>query len=417
MAGYAARVIDQAEHDGAAAVVFTLDTPGGLTDATREINLRILSARVPVVVYVAPDGARAGSAGVYITYAAHLAAMAPATNIGSATPVAMGEAGEQQLSPEMRAKVTNDAVASIRALAEQRGRDAAFAEQAVRDGANLEASQALQSNVVNFIARDMSDLLEQMNGARVQLPAGEVILNTIESPVQPEAMSPVEQFLLVITNPTIAYILLSLGSLGLILELYNPGSMVPGVVGTISLLLALYALGTLPVNYAALALLGLGLLLVALEPVIASHGVLALGGAAAFALGSLLLVNVPESASFLRVSPVAIGATTAVICALCVGALGALLTGRRRPVSTGREALMGATGFARTDIVPGQEGMVAVKGERWRAVPATATAIGAGTHVVVESLDGLVLGVRPLTVGPVPALQPVQARSGTARAA
>ena len=398
MAGYVSRVIDEAERANAAAVVFTLDTPGGLSDATRDINLRMLAARVPVIIYVAPDGARAGSAGVYITYAAHLAAMAPATNIGSATPVARGEDGEQQLSPEMRAKVTNDAVASIRALAEQRGRDAAFAERAVRDGANLEASQALRANVVNYLAADVPDLLRQIDGARVALASGEVTLRTADAPVQQAEMSPIEQFLLVITNPTIAYILLSLGSLGLILELYSPGSIFPGVVGGISLLLAFYALGTLPVNYAGLALLGFGLALVALEPFVASHGVLGLGGAVAFVLGSLLLVNVPDAAPFLRVSPAAIAATTALLLVFGLAVLGAVLAGRRRQVSTGREALVGAVGRARTDLAPGREGLVQVQGERWRAV--AGTAIRSGERVVVEGLTGLVLHVRPLASQP-----------------
>src|SRR5919199_772466 len=183
MAGYVARVIDDAERSNAAAVVFTMDTPGGLADAMREINLRILSASVPVVIYVAPDGARAGSAGVYICYAAHVVGMAPATNIGSATPVAFGENGtEAQMSQEMRNKVTNDAVASIRALAEQRGRNPDFAEQAVREGANLHASEALRQKVVNHVAPDLRDLLRQMHGARVQLATGEVTLNTADAP-------------------------------------------------------------------------------------------------------------------------------------------------------------------------------------------------------------------------------------------
>src|SRR5919199_2072406 len=179
MAGYVARVIDDAERSNAAAVVFTMDTPGGLADAMREINLRILSASVPVVIYVAPDGARAGSAGVYICYAAHLVGMAPATNIGSATPVAFGDNGaETQMSPEMRNKVTNDAVAGIRALAEQRGRDPEFAERAVREGANLQASEALRANVINFVAVDLPDLLRQIDGAHVRVATGDVTLNT-----------------------------------------------------------------------------------------------------------------------------------------------------------------------------------------------------------------------------------------------
>ncbi|HET6314831.1 MAG TPA: nodulation protein NfeD, partial [Chloroflexota bacterium] len=207
MAGYVDRVISDAEKNNAPAVVFYMDTPGGLSDAMRDINLRIERSRVPVIVYVAPDGARAGSAGVYISYAAHLVGMAPATNIGSATPVAMGDNGaEAQMSPEMKAKVTNDAVAGIRALAEQRGRDPDFAERAVREGANLQASEALRSNVVNYVANDLSDLLRQANGAQVHLASGDTTVHTLNAPTRRADMSGLESFLLTITNPTIAYI-------------------------------------------------------------------------------------------------------------------------------------------------------------------------------------------------------------------
>ncbi len=310
MAGYVDRVISDAERSNAPAVVFYMDTPGGLSDAMRDINLRILSSKVPVIVYVAPDGARAGSAGVYISYAAHLVGMAPATNIGSATPVAMGDNGaEAQMSPEMRNKVTNDAVAGIRALAEQRARDPDFAERAVREGANLQASEALRTNVVNYVAADLSDLLKQSDAAKVHLASGDVTLHTSAAPTRRDDMSALESFLLTITNPTIAYILLSMGSLGLLLELYNPGSIFPGVIGGICLLLAFYALGTLPLNFAGLALIAFGLLLFGLEPFLTSHGILGAGGAVSFVIGSLLLINAPD-APFLQVSLYAIATVT-----------------------------------------------------------------------------------------------------------
>src|SRR5919198_984578 len=192
MAAYVNRVIGNAESSNAAAVVFYMDTPGGLSDAMRNINLRILASRVPVIIYVAPDGARAGSAGVYISYAAHLVAMAPATNIGSATPVAMDtNGGEAQMSPEMKNKVTNDAVAGIRALAEQRGRDPDFAERAVREGANLQASEALKANVINYVAPDLRDLLRQANGARVHLASGDVTLDVADATTRRLDMSPI----------------------------------------------------------------------------------------------------------------------------------------------------------------------------------------------------------------------------------
>jgi membrane-bound serine protease (ClpP class) len=399
-AGYVDRVIDEAERTNAAAVVFTLDTPGGLSDATREITQRFLAARVPIVVYVAPEGARAGSAGVYITYAAHVAAMAPATNIGSATPVALGEGGQEtQMSDEMKAKVTNDAVAGIRALAEQHGRDATFAERAVREGANVEASAALRIGIVNVMARDLPDLLRQTDGVAVRTASGEVTLRTADAEVQRLDMSAVEQFLLVITNPTIAYLLLSLGGLGIILELYNPGSIFPGVVGAISLVLAFFGLGTLPVNYAGLGLLAFGLALVALEPFITSHGILGAGGAVAFVVGSLLLLTVPDTAPYLRISVVAIAATGTVVLLVSVLVLGALLRARRRPVSTGREALVGTVATARLPIRPGEPGLVQIQGELWRAVAADAE-VPPGGRVVVESVEGLLLRVRPLLTEP-----------------
>src|SRR5919201_789651 len=197
MAGYVNRVIGEAKSSNAAAVVFYMDTPGGLSDAMRNINLRILASRVPVIVYVAPDGARAGSAGVYICYAANLVGMAPATNIGSATPVAQDtNGGEAQMSPEMKAKVTNDAIAGIRALAEQRGRDPEFAERAVREGANLQASEALKANVVNYIASDLPDQLRQADGARVNVSTGDVVLPTADAETRQANMSALESFLL-----------------------------------------------------------------------------------------------------------------------------------------------------------------------------------------------------------------------------
>ncbi|MBI2755356.1 MAG: nodulation protein NfeD [Chloroflexi bacterium] len=399
MAGYVTRVLDDAERTNAAAVVFTMDTPGGLVDSMREINQRILAAKVPVLVYVAPNGARAGSAGVYITYAAHLAAMAPTTNIGSATPVSVGDnGGEQQLSPEMRSKLTNDAVAQIRALAEQRGRNAEFAEQAVREATNLQASEALRQGVVNYVATDVPDLLRQADGARVRTATGDVVLRTADAPVRSADMSGLERLLLAITNPTIAYILLSVGSLGLIIELYNPGSIFPGVIGGISLLLAFYALGTLPVSYAGLGLLLFGLALFALEPFVVSHGILGVGGLLAFVAGSLLLVQAPDSAPFLQVAPAAIAAMTAVMALFFFVILGAILSARRKRVVTGREGLLGAHGTVlRSAITPGVEGLVRVQGELWSA-RSEARPLAVGADVVVVSMEGLRLTVRDAPV-------------------
>jgi membrane-bound serine protease (ClpP class) len=418
MAGYVDRVITDAEKTNSPAVVFYMDTPGGLSDAMREINLRILAAHVPVIIYVAPDGARAGSAGVYISYAAQLVAMAPATNIGSATPVAMDtNGGEAQMSPEMKNKVTNDAVAGIRSLAEQRGRDPDFAERAVREGANLQASEALKANVINYVAADLPDLLRQMDGARVHVQNAEVVLHTAGATTRRADMPALESFLLTITNPTIAYILLSMGSLGLLLELYNPGSIFPGVIGGICLLLAFYALGTLPLNFAGLALIAFGLLLFGLEPFLTAHGILAAGGAISFAFGSVLLINAPD-APFLQVSIAAIVAVTALLLGFFLVLVAAVLRSRRRRVVTGREGLVGAIGTVRRELEPGRVGIVHVQGELWQAV-APDGRLSVGEKAIVQRIDGLLLTVRRATdVVPAPPrpASPAVAKSGTARA-
>jgi membrane-bound serine protease (ClpP class) len=312
LAHYITRAIDQAERDGAGAVIVELDTPGGLDSSMRQIIQRILASRAPIVVYVSPPGARAGSAGVYITYAAHVAAMAPNTNIGSATPVSMGESGEQQMSPEMRAKVTNDAAAYIRSLAEQRGRNAEWAEKAVREGANVTAQEALSLGVIDLVASDIDDLLRQLDGRAVTTAAGPVTLRTAHAQVQRVEMGLVDAFLHAVSDPTIAYILLSLGTMGLFFELSNPGSVLPGVVGGICLLLGFYALGALPVNYAGLLLMAFALLLFVVDIFTPTHGVLTIGGLIAFLLGSLMLFNVPEAAPWLSVSVWTIVGVTAV---------------------------------------------------------------------------------------------------------
>jgi membrane-bound serine protease (ClpP class) len=418
MSGYVDRVISDAESSNARAVVFYMDTPGGLSDAMRDIDLRILASKVPVIIYVAPDGARAGSAGVYIAYAAQLVAMAPTTNIGSATPVAEdSNGGEAQMSPEMRAKVTNDAVAGIRALAEQRGRDPDFAERAVREGANLQASEALKANVVNFVATDLPDVLRQADGARVHVSTGDITVQTAGVVTRRADMTALEAFLLIITNPTIAYILLSMGSLGLLLELYNPGSIFPGVVGAICLVMAFFALGTLPLNFAGLALIGFGFLLFALEPFLVSHGILAAGGATSFVIGSVLLINAP-SQPFLQISLVAIAAVTVFLAAFFLVLVAAVLRSRGRRVVTGREGLLGSIGVVRRDLEPGQPGLILVQGELWQAV-APDGRLGVGEYVVVQAIDGLLLSVRrvPGSVAmPAPPPASVLTKSGTAQA-
>jgi membrane-bound serine protease (ClpP class) len=391
LAHYLVRAIDQAEQDRRAAVVIEIDTPGGLDSSMRQIIQRILAARVPVVVYVSPPGGRAGSAGVYITYAAHVSAVAPNTNIGSATPVSMGENGEQQMSPEMRAKVTNDAVAYIRSLAEQRGRNADWAEKAVRDGANVTAQEAVRTSVVDVLATNLDDLLRQIDGRTVALAGGQVTLHTAGARIEHVEMGLVDEILYVISDPTIAYILLSLGTMGIFFELSNPGSVLPGVVGGICLLVGFYALGTLPVNYAGLALIGFAFLLFVVDLFTPTHGVLTVGGLVSFVLGSLLLFNVPEAAPWLGLSVWTILAVTSVLAAffLIVARLVAKSHGLKP--SVGREALIGEIGRARSALEP--TGMVWVVSALWEAT-AEDGPIPVGARVEVVAVDGLHLTVR-----------------------
>lgn len=394
LAGFLSRAIDQAERDGVTALVIELDTPGGLDSAMRQINQRILASSVPVIVYVAPPGGRAGSAGVYISYAAHLAAMAPNTNIGSATPVAMGQGGESKLSDEMRNKVTNDAAAYLRSLAERRGRNAEWAERAVREAVNVTEQEALRLGVVNFVAVDLRDLLRQADGALVDTMAGQVRLESANASIRRLEMSWVEAFLHAISDPTIAYILLSLGTMGIFLELSNPGAILPGVVGGICLLLGFYALGTLPVNYAGLLLMGFALLLFVADLFAPSHGILTVGGIIAFVLGSLLLFDRPEAGPWLSVSIWAIAGVTVVFALFFGLVVGAVARSHGRKAVTGREGLVGQVGRVRNPLEPA--GMIFVDGALWEAV-SEAGSVPRGERVTVVAVDGLSLRVRPVT--------------------
>ena len=403
LAHYVGRSIDQAEQDRAQAVVIELDTPGGLDSSMRQIIQRVLASNVPVVVYVSPPGARAGSAGVYIAYAAHVAAMAPNTNIGSATPVAIGEGGEQQMSPEMRAKVTNDAAAYIRSLAEQRGRNGDWAERAVREGANVTAQEALNLHVIDVVAADVADLLRQIDGRTITTAAGQATLRTAEAPVQRVEVGVVDAFLHAISDPTIAYLLLSLGSMGLFFELSNPGALFPGTIGAICLLLGFYALGTLPVNWAGLLLMALALLLFVVDLFAPTHGVLTVGGLIAFLLGSLMLFNVPEASSWLSLSLWTVFAVTGLMGGFFLVLTRLVARTMKQRPAVGREALIGQTGRARTLLNP--DGMVWIDGALWKAT-AEGEPVVAGDRVTVLEVDGLHLRVRSahddvVTVDPV----------------
>lgn len=388
-ARYVVRAIEAADDDGAAAVVIVLDTPGGLLDSTRDMIGAILNADVPVAVYVSPPGARAASAGTFITLAAHVAAMAPNTTIGAATPVS-GEGTE--LPEDLRNKVINDAAAYIRTIAKERDRNAEWAEEAVREAVSVDAEEALELDVIDLIATDTSALIQEMDGRTVTLSGGaQATLETAGAPLVEVSMSPFEEVLLVLSDPNIALILLSLGTLGIYFELSNPGGFLPGVVGAIFLILALFSLGTLPINYAGLALLVLGLALLGAEIWVASGGILGIGGAVAFLLGGLLLID-DTQAPFLEVSRPLIWGITIGLTAFVLFALRAVMRTRRRPAYIGGDDLVG-----RTAVVRGPN-LVFLEGELWRARHADsgdASVLEAGSRVRVTGRRGLDLVVAP----------------------
>jgi membrane-bound serine protease (ClpP class) len=390
-ASYVDRALGRAEADGAALFVLQLDTPGGLDSSMRQIVQRILASRIPVVVYVSPPGARAASAGVYIAYSANLAAMAPNTNIGSATPVAMSESGEAKLSDEMRAKMTNDAVAYIKGLAAERGHNASWAEDAVRQAVNAPASEALELGVVNYVAADLPDLLRQLDSAHLPAGQGEGDLRPSSLPVVRYDMQPLEGLLHALADPTIAYLLLSLGTLALVVELYHPGAIFPGVAGALCLLLAFYGLGTLPVNLAGVLFIVLGIALFALDVVMPTHGVLTVGGVLAFLLGSAVLINAPDGAPYLAIAWQAIALVTLFFVIFFGFLLGTVVRIQRQRSVNGQHTLVGQRAQVRSPLNPG--GLVFAQGELWSATTDGDT-IPAGEWVEVEGIEGLRLRVR-----------------------
>jgi membrane-bound serine protease (ClpP class) len=380
------KAIEVAEDDASEALIIKLDTPGGLVSTTKEITQSILNANVPVVLYVAPAGASATSAGVFIVISSHFAVMAPGTNIGAAHPVML----EGQMDSTMSEKAENDAAANIRAMALRRNRNANWAERAVRKSESITADVALDSNVINFIAENLDAVLDSLDGRTATLPRGEVTLHTKGATVDNIEMSLRERVLTVITNPNIAYILMSIGWLGIMLELYNPGSIFPGVVGAISLILGFYALQTLPINYAGLALIGLALILFLMEIKIVSHGLLTIGGVISMLIGSLMLIDSPDPAA--RISLGVILAVVGTTAAFFIFAISLALKARRLRPTTGAEGMIGqiATvkeGFERT-------GMVHVAGEYWKAE--TTAPVEAGAKVEVTGKQGMVLTVKPV---------------------
>jgi membrane-bound serine protease (ClpP class) len=394
MATYAGRGIARSAERGDSAVILRVDTPGGLSSAMDDIVSDILGSPIPVIVYVGPEGARAGSAGVYITYAAHVAAMAPATNIGSATPVQIGEEADDGEETAMDRKIINDAAAKIRGLAEQRGRNAEWAESAVRDAANITASEAVELNVVNFVARDIDEALAQADGLEVNVRGEQVTVETAGATVSEIDMSFFEQLLQVITDPNIAFVLVSLGTLALVFEIANPGGIGPGAVGGIMLVTGFYALGTLDTNWAGLALMGLAFLLFVIDVFVPTHGILTISGIVAFLFGGLLLSNTRND-EVLAVSRTVIFTVTALMGLFFLFVAGTLWRSRGRPPATGESTLVGAIAVVRRPLDP--DGMVFLHGELWQATSSGGT-VGRGEMVRVLSVDGLHLTVTPVTI-------------------
>lgn len=382
---YIGKSIKKASEMNAEVLIIELDTPGGLDTSMRSIVKDIIGSSVPVVVYISPSGARAASAGVFITMAAHVAAMSPGTNIGAAHPVAVGEKMDKVIAE----KATNDAAAYIKSIAESRGRNVKWAEDAVRKSVSVTETEALKNNIIDLIAKDINTLLSEIDGKKTTTAYGDKTLKTAGAKIIRHEMSFRHKILNLISDPNVAYILMMLGFYGLFFELTNPGAIFPGVIGGICLVLAFYSFQTLPVNYAGLLLIIIGLILFILEVKVTSYGMLTIGGIVSMVLGSLMLFESPLP--FLKLS------LSVIIPAAIVTALFFVLTFRlaykaykRKPV-TGAEGLIGLEGVAKTDITPGG-GMVVVHGEFWSAY--SDDVIHKEERVVVEDVKGLRVKVK-----------------------
>ncbi len=386
------RGLDVSAQGGARLLIVEIDTPGGLLDSTREMVEAILASEIPVVVYVSPPGAQAASAGTFVTVAAHIAAMAPTTNIGAASPV--GPSGED-LPDTIKSKATEDVAAFIRSIADERGRNSDALERTVLEATSYTATEALDENVVDLIADDIDDLLSQLHGLAVSLPEGEVVLDTKGVEIQEIARNPVERFLGFVADPNVAFLLLSLGSLGILIELMSPGFIGPGVAGVIALALAFVALGNLPVNWAGVALIAAAMVMFFLEAQAPGIGVFGVGGAISFILGAFLLFGGFEapalpSPSF-RVSFWLIGAMGGLMFAFVATFIWRLRQAAAASMVLESVSLEGQVGRATTPLTP--RGMVQVADERWSAVSESGDSIDVGEEVIVLEVDGLTLRV------------------------
>ncbi len=390
-AEYVHDAVISAQENGAEALIIRLDTPGGLDTSMRLIVKDITAAAIPVIVYVAPTSGRAASAGVFIAMAAHVAAMAPGTSIGAAHPVAMG-GGE--MDKAMKEKVENDAVAYLKSIASQHGRNVAWAEDAVRKSVSVTEREALKLKIIDLIADDVASLLKQLEGRSVTTPTGRTTLHTADASVREFPMGPRLEFLKAISDPNVAYLLMTIGTIGLMAELYNPGAILPGIVGAISLILAFYAFQSVPVNYAGVLLFLLGIAFFILEATVTSYGLLAMGGVVSMILGSVMLIK--TDAEFFRISWSVILPVVALAAGFSLLIVGFGLTAMRRKPATGREEMIGLVGTATTALAP--SGQLAVRGELWEAF--SEQPLQPGESAQVLRVEGLKLYVKPVTPKP-----------------
>jgi membrane-bound serine protease (ClpP class) len=385
--GYIERGIEMAEKENAACLLIKLNTPGGLLKSTRVIVANMMKSSVPVVVYVSPSGAHAGSAGVFITLAANVAVMAPGTNIGAAHPVSMGSVNDST----MNEKSTNDAVAFAKSIAEKRNRNAQWAENSVRKSYSITETEALDLKVIDLIANNTKDLLQKINGRTVEVSGGSKTITTTGAIIEELEMSFVERVLNILSDPNLAYILMMIGFYGLLFELYSPGAIFPGIIGVIALILAFYSLHTLPINYAGLALIVFGIILFLLEIKITSGGLLAIGGTISLLLGSMMLVRKIPNMEFLRISWGVIIPTVVVTALFFLFVIGAGLRAQRSRPTTGVEGIIGETGIALDNLHP--TGSVLVHGEIWTA-EALMGNIEKGQKICVTGIENLRLKVK-----------------------
>ncbi len=381
--------IEKARSEKAECLIIQLNTPGGLLKSTRVIVSDMLQSPVPVIVYVSPGGAHAGSAGVFITLAAHIAAMAPGTNIGAAHPVMM----QGQMDTTMNEKTTNDAAAFIRTIAEKRHRNMVWAERAVRRSYSYSETEALQDSVIDLVVKNEEELLRMIDGRIIDLGSGTKTLHTLSATIIKHKMSIWEKILDIISDPNIAYILLLLGMYGILFELYNPGAILPGIVGVIALILAFYSMHTLPINYAGLALIIFAVILFLLEIKIISHGLLAIGGIISLLLGSMMLIKSGSSLEFVRISRSVIISATALSALFFLFIIGFGIKAQRLKVVTGLEGMIGTTGVVGDALAP--TGTVIVQGEIWSAVSLSGN-IDQGAKVLIKEIKNLKLYVEPI---------------------